>query len=125
MQPLSSRVDPTKRTHDVNSSYGRVGLSIHVPNVTTSSTLKKQLEKKDIYIGTPQDQVGITHDPFNISLACRSVQDLRKVQGAGSGAAPFSTQLLNASPAGPFHTASMIAEREGYFGANFKLNNTR
>ena len=125
MQPLSSRVDPTKRTHDVNSSYGRVGLTIHVPNVTTSATLKKQLEKKDIYIGTPQDQVGITHNASNISLACRSVQDLRKVQGAGTGAASFDKQLLNATPTGPFHTDSMIAEREGYFGANFKLNTTR
>jgi hypothetical protein len=120
MRPLANPI-AKKVAFPANGSYGKPIGNFKQPEVTPQLALKKQKEKKDIYIGTPQDQVGIIHNPYNMSRGCRSINDLRKVH-KGNGKL-YDRQLLNAQPPTAFHTPGMIREREGMFGANFKQTN--
>jgi hypothetical protein len=117
MRPLANPV-ATKIAFPANSSYGRPDFKVLQPIVNPDLTTKTQKKKKDIYIGTPQDQVGIIHNPYNVSRGCRSVNDLRNVrQGTGVS---FNDQPLYAKPSDAFKTEGMVRDRMSMFGANFK-----
>jgi hypothetical protein len=74
---------------------------------------------KDEYIPSLQKQIGITDNSYEISLGCRSVNDLRRVY-RGNGVY-FNRQLLNATPIRPLSRMAFNAQdRVGTFGANFR-----
>ena len=72
---------------------------------------------KNEYIPSLQKQMGITDNTYEISLGCRSVNDLRRVY-RGNGVY-FNRQLLNADPIRPLSRMAFDAEdRVGTFGMN-------
>ena len=72
---------------------------------------------KDEYVPSLQKQMGITDNPYEISLGCRSVNDLRRVY-RGNGVF-YNRQLLNADPIKPLSRMVFDAQdRVGTFGMN-------
>ena len=72
---------------------------------------------KNEYVPSLQKQMGITDNPYEISLGCRSVNDLRRVY-RGNGVF-YNRQLLNATPIRPLSRMAFNAEdRVGTFGMN-------
>jgi hypothetical protein len=73
---------------------------------------------KDEYIPSPMKMIGMPTNPYEISLACRSVNDLRKVvRGNGTF---FDKQLVNASPISALSKQAFTDDRIGTFGMNPK-----
>ena len=110
-----------KIAHPANSMYGKPNLLILEPKVNTEKVLKKQLEKKDVFIPSMQKSMGIEYDPYALSRGCRSINDLKNVKMGNLG--NYNKQLLNAHPKGPMDTPDLAYSRLGMFGANFKQNN--
>lgn len=108
-------------------SYKLNGMKYMPPNTTVAQPtfepkLANKLSKdpvKDEYIPTPLKQMGIEYNTANISLACREVNDLRRVvRGNGTF---FNRQLVNAQPiSGLSKQAFSAQDRIGTFGMNPK-----
>ncbi len=73
---------------------------------------------KDEYIPSLQKQMGINDNQYELSLGCRSVNDLKKVE-RGNGVF-YNRQLLNAEPIRALSRQAFTRDRVGEFGANFR-----
>lgn len=71
----------------------------------------------DTYIASPLKQMGITYNPYEISLACREIGDTRKVYMGNSLA---QKSYVNASPASGMSKLAFTSDRLGMFGMNPK-----
>jgi len=71
---------------------------------------------KDEYIPTLMKQMGIETNQYELSLGCRSVNDLRKVV-RGNGVF-YNRQLLNAAPIRTLSRQAFTSDRVGDFGFN-------
>jgi hypothetical protein len=122
MKPPQSLVQG-KPSYKLNSGKYKPSLGFDGAGETPAGTqLVNKLSNnkvKDEYIPSLQKQIGATDNPWEISLGCRSVGDLRKVY-RGNGVY-FNRQLLNADPIRPLSRMAFNAEdRVGTFGANFR-----
>tara|TARA_R110000822_G_scaffold58459_2_gene146315 strand:- start:163 stop:651 length:489 start_codon:yes stop_codon:yes gene_type:complete len=121
MKPPQSLVQG-KPAYKLNGSYGRPQLGMDGSGETPAGTklvLDKALNKvTKEYIPSLQKQMGINDNSWELSLGCRSVNDLRRVY-RGNGLF-FNKSLLNATPIRPLSRQAFSADRVGTFGANFK-----
>ncbi len=107
----------------LNTQFGKPDFKIYRPHFETGNTLNRQIENKQVEVLSKQDAVGIIHNPYNTSLGCRSISDLKQQGTIGPTGVSLDTQKLNARPAGPLHTKAMVQNRAGKFGANFSQSN--
>jgi len=81
---------------------------------------KKILHAKrdtDTEIPSPMKSMGITTNPYDISLACRTIGDTRRVYAGNSLA---QTSYLDAKPVSGLSRQAFTSDRFGLFGADFK-----
>jgi hypothetical protein len=71
----------------------------------------------DTEIASPLKQMGITYNPYEISLACREIGDTRKVYMGNSLA---MKSYLNAVPTSGMSRLAFTNDRLGVFGMNPK-----
>lgn len=123
MKPPQSLVQG-KPSYKLNGGYGKPQLGIDQSGETpagTSLVNKLALKKvKDETIYSQQKQMGINDNSWELSLGCRSVNDLRRVY-RGNGVF-FDKSLLNATPIRPLSRQAFTADRVGTFGADFRQN---
>tara|TARA_R110001632_G_C11353766_1_gene418655 strand:+ start:1943 stop:2410 length:468 start_codon:yes stop_codon:yes gene_type:complete len=123
MKPPQSLVQG-KPSYKLNGSYGRPHLGFDGSGEETPGTkmvLSKALNKVvDEYIPSLQKQMGINDNSWELSLGCRSVNDLRRVV-RGNGIA-FDKSFLNAEPIRPLSRMAFTQDRIGTFGADFRQN---
>lgn len=123
MKPPQSLIQG-KPAYKLNGSYGRPQLGIDASGETPAgTTLVNTLALKKVtkeYIPSLQKQMGINDNPWELSLGCRSVNDLRRVY-RGNGVF-FDKSLLNATPIRPLSRQAFTQDRVGTFGADFRQN---
>ena len=123
MKPPQSLIQG-KPAYKLNGSYGRPQLGIDASGETPAgTTLVNTLALKKVtkeYIPSLQKQMGINDNPWELSLGCRSVNDLRRVY-RGNGVF-FDKSLLNATPIRPLSRQAFTQDRIGTFGADFRQN---
>ncbi len=120
MKPPQSLIQG-KPSYKLNSGKYKPSLGFDGAGETPAGTLlvNKLSNKKvkDEYIPSLQKQMGITDNSYEISLGCRSVNDLRRVY-RGNGVF-YNRQLLNAEPIRPLSRMAFDPEdRVGTFGMN-------
>ena len=123
MKPPANLVQG-KPSYKLNGTYGRPFLGFDgagEPAPGTKMVNKLALDKiTKEYIPSLQKQMGINDNPWELSLGCRSVNDLRRVV-RGNGIA-FNRSFLNAEPIRPLSRMAFTPDRLGTFGADFKQN---
>ena len=101
----------------MNGMYGRPTSKQIAPNPMFE--VKAVLNAKratDTEIPSPMKSMGITFNPNEISLACRTISDTQKVYMGNSLA---QKSLLNATPTSGLSKLGYTNDRMGLFGANF------
>jgi hypothetical protein len=117
MKPPANLVQG-KPSYKLNSGKYKPHLGeVTQPTVGTdlASNILPNRKVKNEYIPTPLKQMGILDE---ISLACRSVNDLRRVV-RGNGVF-FNKQLVNATPISGLSRQAFSNDRVGEFGFNPK-----
>ena len=71
----------------------------------------------DTPIASPLKQMGITHNPYEVSKACREIGDTRRVY---MGVSQAQKSYLNAIPTSGLSKLAFTSDRFGIFGADFK-----
>jgi len=120
MKPPQSLIQG-KPSYKLNGNYGKPKLGFDGAGEAPpgSSLVAKQINNKvkDEYVPSLQKQMGITDNSWELSLGCRSVNDLRRVY-RGNGVF-YNRQLLNAEPIKPLSRMAFDAQdRVGTFGMN-------
>ena len=77
-------------------------------------TMKKA---KDTEIASPLKQMGITYNSYEVSKACREINDTTRVF---TGVSLAGKSYLNAVPTNGLSKLAFTSDRFGQFGANFK-----
>jgi len=123
MIPSGNIVAPGPPAFPANSMYGKPTFQIYQPHFETKNTLVRQKKNVQVQNLSPMNQVGINHNPYNLSLGCRSITDTKHQGTTGPTGISLDSQKLNARPSGSLHTKSMVEERAGRFGANWSQSN--
>ena len=123
MIPSGNIWAPGPPAFPANSSYGKATFSIPLPHFETKNTLKRQKKNVQVQNLSPMNQVGINHNPYSLSLGCRSIGDTKQQGTSGPTGISLDSQKLNARPSGSLHTKGMVEERAGRFGANWSQSN--
>lgn len=112
LNPPQDRVRGKHRPLNDDKYHPHLGI-VHQPDVGTDLADNKLPNKKvkDEYIPTLMKQMGIEYATSNISLGCREVNDLRKVE-RGNGLF-YDKQLVNATPIGPLSRQAFSDDRLG------------
>lgn len=108
-----------KPSYKLNSNKHNPRLEVNQPQFSTglSDKLFRQVDDEDI--PSPMKTIGIETNPYEISLACRSVNDFRRVD-RGNGLF-YNRQLVNATPTSLFSPLVFSPQdRVGTFGMNPK-----
>ena len=112
-----------KPARPLNDGFGRPKLTNYLPHFETGNTLNRSIKNVQVQNLSPQNQVGIIHNPSNTSLGCRSISDIMEQGTIGPTGISLDTQPLNARPTGSLHTPNMVEARAGRFGANWSQSN--
>ena len=112
-----------KVAYPANGMYGKPQFKIYRPFFETDNTLKRQKKDKQVQNLSPQNQVGINHNPYNLSLGCRAITDLKQQGTIGPTGISLDTQKANVRPPTSLETKSLVQARAGKFGANWSQSN--
>jgi hypothetical protein len=121
--PSGNIIAPGPPAFPANSMYGKPTFQIYRPHFETDNTLKRQKKNVQVQNLSPMNQVGINHNPSNLSLGCRSISDTMYQGTTGPTGISLNSQKLNARPSGSLHTKAMVETRAGRFGANWSQSN--
>ena len=112
LNPPADRISGKHRPLNDGRYHPHLGI-IDQPEVGTNLADKVLPNKKvkDEYIPTLMKQMGIEYNQSNISLGCREVNDLRKVE-RGNGTF-YNKQLVNATPINPLSRQGFSEDRLG------------
>ncbi len=107
-----------KPAFKLNGMYGRPTSKQIAPNpmFETSEVLHSKKATKT-EIPSPMKSMGITHNPYDVSLACREIPDTMKVY---MGVSLARKSYVNAVPTSGMSKLGFTSDRLGIFGMNAK-----
>jgi hypothetical protein len=82
-----------------------------IPSFAPKEALRLAKERKDTYIASPQKQIGIEQNQYELSLPCRPINQLNQVY-RGNGLF-YNRQLLSATPHRPLDRLAFTRDRIG------------